>query len=220
MKEYIEEFKKMPLFKGIKEEEMEPMLTCIGGKVKQYKKGSIIPLANEPVKYVGILLSGKVHMIKEDLWGSKTILAIMRQNEVFGETFACGSRPDSAVTFLAAEDTNVLYLPFRKVLHSCNLSCIFHHRLIENMVTLIADKNWQLMEKVEVTSKKTLRDKILTYLSLQAQKNGSKYFEIPLGRIELAEYLCADRSAMTRELANMKEAGLIDYEKNTFRLLR
>ena len=117
-------------------------------------------------------------------------------------------------------DTNVLYLPFRKVLHSCNLSCIFHHRLIENMVTLIADKNWQLMEKVEVTSKKTLRDKILTYLSLQAQKNGSKYFEIPLGRIELAEYLCADRSAMTRELANMKEAGLIDYEKNTFRLLR
>ncbi|MBR2008655.1 MAG: winged helix-turn-helix domain-containing protein, partial [Peptococcaceae bacterium] len=96
----------------------------------------------------------------------------------------------------------------------------FHHRLIENLVQLIADKNLALMKKVEVVTKKTLREKILAYLSQQAQLQSSEYFEIPLGRLELAEYLCADRSALTRELNAMRLDGIIDYDKNVFRLLR
>lgn len=87
------------------------------------------------------------------------------------------------------------------------------------MVHIIASKNRDLMRKVEIISKKTLREKILAYLSIQAQLQKSRYFEIPLGRVELAEYLCADRSAVTRELAKMKEHGLIDYDKNCFRIL-
>ena len=75
------------------------------------------------------------------------------------------------------------------------------------------------MEKIEVTSKKSLREKILAYLSIQSQRNNSTYFEIPLGRVELAEYLCADRSALTRELNNMRNEGIIDFDKNTFRIL-
>ena len=98
------------------------------------------------------------------------------------------------------------------------MACVFHHRLIENMVRLICEKNIQLMEKVEVTSQKTLRDKILTYLRIQADRQGADRFEIPLKRTELAEYLCADRSALTRELARMKAEGLISYNKNTFYL--
>ena len=87
------------------------------------------------------------------------------------------------------------------------------------MVHIIASKTRDLMRKVEIISKKTLREKILAYLSIQAQLQKSRYFEIPLGRVELAEYLCADRSAVTRELAKMKEYGLIDYDKNCFRIL-
>ena len=83
----------------------------------------------------------------------------------------------------------------------------------------IADKNVQLMEKVKIISKRTLREKILTYFSLQAQLKGSKEFDLPIGRIGLAEYLCADRSALTRELARMKDDGLISFERNHFRLL-
>jgi len=105
------------------------------------------------------------------------------------------------------------------VMHSCTMACMFHHQLIENMVHIIANKNRDLMRKVEVISKKTLREKILAYLSIQAQLQDSRYFEIPLGRVELAEYLCADRSALTRELAKMKAEGLIDYDKNCFRIL-
>jgi len=147
-----------------------------------------------------------------------TLFLRMRAEEVFGESFACGSDTLSTVTFLAAEDAEIVFIPFNKVMHTCTMACAFHHRLVENMVRLIADKNRDLMRKVEVVSRKTLREKILAYLSLQAQLHESRYFEIPLGRVELADYLCADRSALTRELGKMREEGLIDYDKNMFRV--
>ena len=110
-------------------------------------------------------------------------------------------------------------LPFDRVMRSCTMACAFHHRLIENMVRIIADKNRELMRKVEVVSKRTIREKLLAYLSIQAQLQDSRYFELPFGRVELAEYLCVDRSALTRELEKMKSDGLIDYDKNCFRIL-
>jgi CRP-like cAMP-binding protein len=86
-------------------------------------------------------------------------------------------------------------------------------------VHIIADKNRDLIRKIEVISKRTIREKLLAYLSSQAQCQDSRYFEIPLGRTELAEYLCVDRSALTRELVKMRDDGLIDYDKNCFRIL-
>ena len=164
-------------------------------------------------------MSGAVDMVKEDIWGNKTVLVRTRKDELFGETFACGSDNLSVVTFLVSEDAQILFLPFERVMHSCTMACQFHHRLIENMVHIIADKNRDLMRKVEVVSKRTIREKLLAYLSIQAQVQRDRYFEIPLGRVELAEYLCVDRSALTRELVKMKEEGLIDYDNNCFRLL-
>lgn len=220
MESYLEEISKSSLFEGIQRKDLKPMLQCIGGYIKTYQKGEFITLTNEEIKRVGIVLGGTVHMIKEDVWGHKTILTFIQEGELFGETFACGNAFVSTVTFLSAEDSTVLFLPFYKVIKSCTKACEFHHRLIQNMVTLIAVKNTQLMEKVEITSKKTLREKILSYLSFQAQKNHCDAFEIPLKRTELADYLCADRSALTRELQNMKADGLILFDKNTFRLLK
>lgn len=208
-----------PLFEGIKPEDLQAMLTCLSYRIGAYCKGETIALEEEDIKYIGIILKGAVDMIKEDLWGNKTMLVRMRKDELFGETFACGEDSLSVVTFAVAEDASVLFLPFDRVMHTCTMTCVFHHRLIENMVHIIANKNRDLMRKVEVISKKNLREKILAYLSIQAQLHQSRYFEIPLGRVELADYLCADRSALTRELANMKAAGLIDYDKNMFRIL-
>ena len=207
-----------PLFHGIRPEDRRTMLGCIGYHVGTFRKGDIVGFEEENMKYIGIVLSGAVDMVKEDLWGNKTMLVRICRNEVFGETFACGSDNLSVVTFLVSEDAKVLFLPFNRVMHSCTMACQFHHRLIENMVRVIADKNRDLMRKVEVVSKRTIREKLLAYLSLQAQTQNSRYFEIPLGRVELAEYLCVDRSALTRELAKMKDEGLIDYDRNCFRL--
>ena len=158
-----------PLFAGIKTEDMGAMLHCIGYHISSFSSGEIIALEGEHLKHVGIILSGRVDMVKEDLWGNKTMLLRMGRNEIFGETFACGDDSLSTVTFLVSEDATVMFMPFSRVMHSCTMACGFHHRLIENMVRLIAGKNRELMQKVDVVSKRTIREKLLAYLSIQAQ---------------------------------------------------
>ncbi len=218
MRDFMNEVKS-PLFDGISPEDRKTMLGCIGYHIGTFRKGDIVAFEEENIKHIGILLSGAVDMVKEDLWGNKTMLVRMRKDELFGETFACGEDNMSVVTFVVSEDAKILFMPFDRVMHSCTMACVFHHRLIENMVHIIANKNRDLMRKVEVVSKRTIRERLLAYLSIQAQIQESRYFEIPLGRVELAEYLCVDRSALTRELAKMKDDGLVDYDKNCFRIL-
>lgn len=208
-----------PLFDGIAPEDHSAMLSCIGYHTGTFRKGDIIAFEDDHIKHIGIVISGTVDMIKEDIWGNKTMLARIGKNDTFGETFACGSDNLSLVTFMVSDDAEILFIPFDRVMRNCSMACAFHHRLIENMVRIIADKNRELMRKVEVVSKRSIREKLLTYLSIQAQAQGTRYFDIPLGRVELAEYLCIDRSALTRELVKMREDGLIDYDKNCFRML-
>lgn len=218
MQDIISE-RNIPLLDGIEVQDRKHMLDCIGYQIRSFRRGEIIAFEGENIKHVGVVLHGGVDMIKEDLWGDKTILMRMGKGALFGESFACGSDSLSVVTFQTSEDARVLFLSFGRVMHSCSMSCEFHRRLTENMVRLIADKNRDLLRKVEILSKRTIREKLLVYFSIQSQLQGTRYFEIPLGRMELAEYLCVDRSALTRELASMKKDGLIDYHKNCFRIL-
>lgn len=220
LNQYLEKYKNIPLFSGMSEADLLSMLDYLGAYIKSYHKDEFIVLYEAYIKCVGVVLEGNVLMIKEDLWGNKTVLVTIKQSELFGEAFACGSTGKATVAYTAGTSVKVLFLPFEKVMHSCTKSCVYHHRLIENMVTLIANKNVQLMEKVEITTKMTLREKIFAFLSIQAQKKNSKYFTIDMGRIEMAEYLCADRSALTRELKRMKAEGILDFDKNTFRILK
>lgn len=219
MKDIIKELDS-PLFDGIRPEDRMAMLSCTGYHFGSFHKGDIVAFEEENIRHIGIVISGTVDMVKEDIWGNKTMLVRIRKNEVFGETFACGSDNLSIVAFLVSEDAHILFMPFERVMRSCTMACQFHHRLIENMVRVIADKNRDLMRKVEAVSKRSIREKLLAYLSIQAQTQKSRYFEIPLGRVELAEYLCVDRSALTRELVKMKEDGIIDYDRNCFRMLQ
>ena len=207
------------LFAGIRREDMAGMLGCIGYHVRGYEKGEVIAFEAETIRHVGVVLEGKVDMVKEDLWGNRTMLVRTQKDGVFGETFACGEDNLSTVTFVAAEACQVLFLSFSRVMRTCTHACAFHQTLVENMLRLIARKNRELMGKVEVVSQKSLREKILAYLSLQARTQNARTFEIPLGRTELAEYLCADRSALTRELAKMQAEGIIDYHRNSFKIL-
>lgn len=203
----------LPLFDGVHPEKRTAMLTCLGARVRTVRKGEFLVLAQDEVNYIGIVLSGEVHMIHEDRWGDKAVLAVIRSGGLFGETFVCGTILQSIVTFQAVKNTKFLALPFQKVLHICTNACPFHHRLIENMLHLMADKNAQLLTKLEVVSKKTLRKKLLTYFSFQSERAGSPTFTIPMTRTQLADYLCADRTAVARELARMKEDGLIEIDQ-------
>ena len=159
MKDMIHEVKS-PLFDGINPEDRKAMLGCIGYHIGTFQKGDIVAFEEENIKHIGILLSGAVDMVKEDLWGNKTMLVRMRKDELFGETFACGEDNLSVVTFVVSEDAKILFMPFDRVMHSCTMACQFHHQLIENMVHIIANKNRDLMRKVEVVSKRTIREKL------------------------------------------------------------
>ena len=205
-----------PLFAEMSYEDRKSALGCIGYHISTFSKGAVIAFEEENIRHVGIVISGAVDMIKEDIWGNKTLVVRTCQNEMFGETFACGTDNLSVVTFIASKAAKILFIPFDRTMRNCKMACSFHQKLMENMVQVIAGKNRDLLRKVEVVSKRTIREKILTYLSIQSQTIESSCFEIPLRRIELAEYLCVDRSALTRELVKMRDEGLIDYDKNRF----
>ncbi len=217
--EIVNQITNFPLFDGIRQQDLEAMLHCLGAFCRDYKKSEILILEKSYMKNIGIVVSGSIQMIKEDVWGNQALLVKMKPAEIFGETFVCGTHPLAKVSFSAVSDSKVLFLPFYKVIGICNLSCVFHHRLIENMMKAIADKNIRLIEKIEVTSKKSLRDKIMTYLLQEAERAGKNTIFIPMNRKELADYLCADRSAVARELAAMREEGLLEFEKRKFHLL-
>ena len=207
-----------PLFRGISRDDLPPMLNCLGFQEKDYSKGEFILLEEDNVSHIGIIQSGAIYMIKEDIWGRRSILIRMNKGDMFGESFVCSGNQMSSVSYQCRSKARVLMLPFKRVIHECNNSCGFHHRLIENMVSIIAEKNRKLIQKAEIISHKSLGEKLMAYLSMQSQEAGSKSFTIPIGRVELADYISADRSAVTRELNAMRDEGIIEFDKNHFRI--
>lgn len=145
-------FLKLPIFHDMDDHDLELLLPCLGARKKTFKKGEYIILENDEIRYIGIVLSGTVCMTHEDVWGDRSILAVISRGGLFGESFACGSPGLSAVTFQATRDTEVLALPYHKALHLCKNNCAFHATLIHNLMQLLADKNIQLMRRLDVNA--------------------------------------------------------------------
>lgn len=207
------------LFRGIKVDEISGLLTCLGAEKKEYNKGEFIFMAGEKVALVGIVLSGKVQVIKEDFFGNRTILTEVTSSNIFGESFPFAEEEKLPVSVMVVSDCEVLFIDYKKIITTCSSACIHHSKLIENMLYIIARKNVILNEKIQVMSRRTTREKLLSYLQNQAMRAGSSSFEIPFNRQELADYLCVDRSAMSNELSKLREEGLLKFHKNEFVLL-
>jgi len=205
-----------PLFNGIGYSEFEQMLRCIDAGTKTFVKGEYLLLSGDLIDYIGLILSGSVRVIKEDVDGNAAILTELAAPEIFGEVFACAGVAHSPVTVQASGDCEVLYLNYRKVISSCSSACHFHSRLIENMLESIAKKTMLMSEKIEILSKRTTREKLLAFFDFQ--RGAAKKFAIPYNREELARYLCVDRSAMSNELGKMRDEGLLSFHKNVFEL--
>ncbi len=218
MRRIFEKVNGNPLFQGIDFNDFERMLTCISATTARYKKRDVVLLSGDAVDFVGLVLSGNVQIIKEDVDGRITILTELGVSELFGEVFACAGITRSPVTVLAVEDTEVLLVNYKRIITSCASACPFHIKLVENMLKLIARKNLTLNQKIEILSKKTTREKLFSFF--EAQRGESNKFTIPYNREELAHYLCVDRSAMSGELCKMRGEGLIRFRKNSFEILR
>lgn len=211
--------KSCPLFRGIDPEDLGAMLKCMSAREIEPERGEFIMTTPGSAPLMGVVLAGEVEMISEDYFGKKSLLTVLPVGSVFGESYSCVKARNRTIAYQASGKCRVLLLDYDRILHACKLVCRFHHRMIENMVELIAEKNLELIEKLEVTSRTSIREKLLTYLTRQAERTGSATFQVPMGRTELAEYLCTDRSAMTRELSRMREEGLVAFDKRTFTLL-
>ena len=214
----VEELRGCPLFRDIAPEDLQAMLGCLSAREAAPRRGDFILRTPDAHPLLGVVLEGEVEMISEDSFGKKSLLSVLPVGSIFGESYTCAKARNRTIAYQARTHSRVLLLDYGRILHACKLVYRFHHRMIENMVELIAEKNLTLVEKLEVVSRTTIREKLLTYLARQAEAAGARTFTIPMGRTALAEYLCTDRSAMTRELARMRDEGLIDYTKRTFTL--
>lgn len=211
--------KNIPLFHGIEESSLDSLMDCLGAKVKNYSKYEMVLVAGSKVDRVGIVVSGSVQVIKEDIIGNRTIIAGIGQYELFGEVFACALIEKSPITVVATEPCSVLWIQFLRLITTCSSACVFHAKLIENMLKLMAEKNIILNNKIDYLSKRTIREKLTAYIISLAEQQDSLEFEIPFNRNELADFLCVDRSAMSRELGKMRDEGLLDINKNSIKLL-
>ena len=219
VKMYTPNYMEIPLFQGLDREEINEVLQKFHGLIKHFPKSDYIYLAGDCVENLCVVLEGTVQMIKEDIWGEKSIIANLGAGSVFAENFLGQLGDRSSVSYFVASDSEVLMLPLGRTLFDSDTSSKASQRLICNIVSILADNNTRLIEKTEILCKKTLRSKILAYLEQEARNHGCRSFTIPFNRTDLANYLDADRSALTRELARMKEEGLIDFTKNNFELL-
>jgi len=218
MKEYIDLLSKNPLFKGIDKGDIGFLLDCLSAKTKTYYKDEPIFEAGSRPEYVGIVLSGSAFVLQEDYWGNRNILSNIGVGGIFGEAFSCAEAAALPVSVIAKEDSVILLINVKKILTICSTACAFHTSLIMNLVRILANKNRYLTRKIEHITKKTTREKVLSFLSECAVQGGKNTFEIEFNRQELADYLSVERSALSAVLSKMKEEGIIDYYKNTFRL--
>lgn len=208
------------LFEGIRPSEMESLLSCLSAREQSYEKDDFVFTAGARAALTGLVVSGSLRILKEDYWGNRTIIQIVEKGELFGESFSCAEISHVPVSVMAAEHTEVLLLDCKKILTTCPRSCQFHTKIIHNMMKILARKNIGLMQKMEHITKRTTREKLLSYLSEQAVICGANRFDIPFNRQELADYLSVDRSAMSAELGRMKDEGMIEYHRNHFILSR
>ena len=206
-----------PLWSGIDYNEFEKLFACIESKTHSYKKGDVILLSGDTINFVGLILSGGVQIIKEDMDGNITIITELTVSEIFGEVFACAGIAHSPVTVQASKESEIMFINFRKIITTCSSACGFHSKLIENMLKIIAAKNLMLNQKIEILSKRTTREKLLMFFDMQRGK--ARKFTIPYNREELSRYLCVDRSALSNELCKMRDEGLIKFKKNIFEIL-
>lgn len=219
MKKYLPILQKSPLFFGVEKDDILPMLECLDGTLRICPKGSIVFAEGDRPTHLGVVLEGEVRFTRTDYYGNRSIVAAVKASQVFGETFACAEVQSLPVDIMAAADSILLMIDVRRIISTCCNACTFHNRIIYNLMKQTAAKNLMFHRKLEITSKRTTRDKLMTYLLMTAKEQGSSSFEIPYDRQELADYLEVDRSGLSAEISKLRREGVLTAEKNRFTLL-
>lgn len=218
--ENIDFLMKLPIFYNLKNEEIINILNFFNYSKENFEKNNFIFEIGKPISKIGIILSGEINIIKEDFWGNRNILNKFKSGEIFGEVFALAKVSPNNILVETSQNSKILFLDLANfsIDNENNSNEIL--KFLSNIFKISLKKNILFTEKLEHITKKTIREKIISYLSTEALKNRSNSFFIKFDRQELADYLFVERSALSRELSSMKKDGLIEYNKNHFTLIK
>ncbi len=219
MQKYISILKMCGLFDDIEDENLTAILECLGAKVVSITKGETIFHEGTAAKYIGLVLSGAVQMVQDDFYGNRTIITRIDSNGLFGESFACAGTKALPVSFIASKSGEIMLIDCNRITNTCCNACAFHKQVIFNLLHLVAIKNLDFHQKIEIISKRTTREKLMSYLLSIAKQTGSNSFTIPYDRQALADYLGVERSAMSTEIGKLRKEGIIECNKSKFKLL-
>lgn len=216
MEKYFNQIKNSPLFFGMNDEELKGILECFNARIKSYESGEMIIRQSDIITNLYLVLDGEVNIEKDTYWGRRIIITKLGVNDNIAMSFVACKAIEATIDAIAAENTRLLVLNYEKCTSMCQNACTRHKTLINNMFEILAKENLELLQKIENVSQKSIRDKLLTYLSNEARKNKRNSFEIQYNRQDLADYLNIDRSAMSFELSKLQKEGLIKYDRNKF----
>lgn len=218
MQNHISVLRSCPFFAGLNEDEILSILHCVQAVEIARQRGSYIFRAGDSTEVMGLVLSGTTLVIQEDLWGHRNILSKCSAGDFFGEPYAATPGAILNISVVAEEDCEILLLNVKRLLTACPAACDHHQKLIRNLVSVLANKILIFNDKVTHISKRTTREKLLSYLSAESLRQGALSFDIPFDRQQLADYLCIDRAAMSAEISKLQKEGLIKTNRNHFEL--
>ncbi len=218
-KKWICTLKKAKLFKNIEVDELNNMLLCLRPTITSYQKKEHISIEENDCKRIGILIQGEVIVTKDNAAGERVIMGKLKDHSMFGEMMAFSDNNTWTPTVIASTDCTILFLRPEQVLGNCPKMCMGHKILIQNMLRIVTQKGLALNRKIEYLSMKSIRTKISTYLFEQYNITKKNKFIVPLKRNEMAEFLNVTRPSLSRELIKMKEEGIIDFYKSSFKII-
>ena len=216
MENYFSVLRSSQLFSGVSEDELAAMLSCLDAKKESFPKGAFLLRAGDTTEAIGVVLSGSVLILQEDIWGNRNILSKAGPGQTFAAAFACSHGAVLNMSVTAETPVTVMFLNVKRILNICSSACSHHSRIIRNLLGELADKNLQFSEKLTHMGQRTTRAKLMSFFSSEAQRLGKYEFDIPFSRQQLADYLAVERSGLSLELGKMRSDGLLDFNKNHF----
>lgn len=219
MQQYHEILKKCALFKDFKEQDMESLLSCLNCHTKFYKSDEFVFLSGDTIQHVSIVLNGALDLLKENPAGNNHLIAFLGPSHIFAEGIVCTNNRISPVSVRVKRDSTILFIPYERITKPCGNLCSYHTRIINNMMMVLAEKNYNLNTKLELLMMKGMREKLAAYLLLEAKHSNGSTFQIIPNRNELSEFLNVSRTSMCRELGRMKDDNIIDYYQNSFKIV-
>ncbi len=204
------------MFNQIDEVDVKKMLSAFDAKKVSYKKGRTILSNMGNISQIGIILNGSANITKFDYNGNRIIIEKLEKNYVFGELFSSNINNDLSV--ITNEDCEILFIDYNTIMEKSIKGNGCYGLFVNNMFQILSSKIAELNNRVEVLTKRSIREKILKYFKTLSQNNLSNTFHLPFSYTDLADYLAIDRCAMMRELKSLKEEGFIKADKKKITL--